>query len=226
MKTATGGAATEIYGFEPSFEDEPGHRPVRGRTRADLAYPRALRPHRSQGPRPAAPMGPRRHVPRGPGGRREGHVSAKDAVKRAEELRREIARHDHRYYVLDDPEIGDDEYDALLDELRALEEEHADLRTPDSPTQRGRWGHEAAGQVQEGPSHGSPCCRWPTPATPRIPRVGDPAAQSPPTAGHPAVRASLRVRAQDRRPGDVAHLRERHLHSRRDPGRWGDRRGR
>jgi DNA ligase (NAD+) len=63
-------------------------------------------------------------------------VSAKGAAKRAEELRREIARHDHRYHVLDDPQIGDDEYDALLDELRKLEEEHADLRTPDSPTQR------------------------------------------------------------------------------------------
>ncbi|HSI81265.1 MAG TPA: NAD-dependent DNA ligase LigA [Solirubrobacterales bacterium] len=55
---------------------------------------------------------------------------------RAAELRREIAHHDHRYYVLDDPEIGDDAYDALLDELRALEAEHPELRTPDSPTQR------------------------------------------------------------------------------------------
>jgi DNA ligase (NAD+) len=63
-------------------------------------------------------------------------VSAKAPAKRAEELRREIAGHDRRYYALDDPEIGDDEYDALLDELRKLEEEHADLRTPDSPTQR------------------------------------------------------------------------------------------
>ena len=58
------------------------------------------------------------------------------AAKRAEELRREIAYHDHRYYVLDDPEIGDDAYDALLDELRKLEAEHPELRTPESPTQR------------------------------------------------------------------------------------------
>ena len=58
------------------------------------------------------------------------------AAKRAAALRREIAGHDHRYYVLDDPQIGDDAYDALLDELRALESEHPDLRTPDSPTQR------------------------------------------------------------------------------------------
>ncbi|HYX78217.1 MAG TPA: NAD-dependent DNA ligase LigA [Solirubrobacterales bacterium] len=56
--------------------------------------------------------------------------------KRVEELRREIAYHDHRYYVLDDPEIGDDAYDALLDELRELEGRHPELRTPDSPTQR------------------------------------------------------------------------------------------
>ena len=58
------------------------------------------------------------------------------AAKRAEELRREIAYHDHRYYVLDDPEIGDDAYDALLDELRKLEAQHPELRTPESPTQR------------------------------------------------------------------------------------------
>ena len=58
------------------------------------------------------------------------------AAKRAEELRREIAYHDHRYYVLDDPEIGDDAYDALLDELRKLEAEQPELRTPESPTQR------------------------------------------------------------------------------------------
>jgi DNA ligase (NAD+) len=63
-------------------------------------------------------------------------VSVTTPEKRVEELRREIAYHDHRYYVLDDPEIGDDAYDALLDELRELEERHPELRTPDSPTQR------------------------------------------------------------------------------------------
>jgi DNA ligase (NAD+) len=55
---------------------------------------------------------------------------------RAAELRASLAHHGHRYHVLDDPEIGDDEYDALLDELRAIEDEHPELRTPDSPTQR------------------------------------------------------------------------------------------
>jgi len=53
-----------------------------------------------------------------------------------EELRRALVHHGHRYYVLDDPEIGDDEYDALLDELRELEAAHPELLTPESPTQR------------------------------------------------------------------------------------------
>ncbi len=59
-----------------------------------------------------------------------------DVGARVAELRREIARHDHRYYVLDDPEIGDDAYDALLDELRRLEAEHPELAAADSPTRR------------------------------------------------------------------------------------------
>jgi DNA ligase (NAD+) len=56
--------------------------------------------------------------------------------ERAKWLREQLQHHGYRYYVLDDPEIGDDAYDALLDELRALEESHPSLRTPDSPTQR------------------------------------------------------------------------------------------
>jgi DNA ligase (NAD+) len=64
------------------------------------------------------------------------HATKRPAAERARELRGEIERHDHRYYVLDDPEISDQEYDALLDELRRLEEERPELRTPDSPTQR------------------------------------------------------------------------------------------
>jgi DNA ligase (NAD+) len=59
-----------------------------------------------------------------------------DPEQRAAELRRQLDHHGYRYYVLDDPEIGDDQYDALLDELRAIESEHPALRTPDSPTQR------------------------------------------------------------------------------------------
>ena len=63
-------------------------------------------------------------------------MSAADVQARAAELRREIERHNHRYYVLDDPDVGDDVYDGLLDELRRIEAEHPELRRPDSPTQR------------------------------------------------------------------------------------------
>ena len=58
------------------------------------------------------------------------------ARERIEELRTQIRYHDHRYHVLAEPEIGDSQYDALLRELRALEEAHPDLITPESPTQR------------------------------------------------------------------------------------------
>ncbi len=57
-------------------------------------------------------------------------------AERAAELRRALDHHLYRYHVLDDPEISDAEYDRLYDELVALEEEHPDLRTPTSPTQR------------------------------------------------------------------------------------------
>ncbi len=51
-------------------------------------------------------------------------------------LRTQIDSHNHRYFVLDDPEISDGEYDALMSELRRLEERRPDLVTADSPTQR------------------------------------------------------------------------------------------
>ena len=56
--------------------------------------------------------------------------------KRAEELRKQIEYHNHRYYVLDSPEISDAEYDQLFDELVKLETEYPEQRTPDSPTRR------------------------------------------------------------------------------------------
>ncbi len=59
-----------------------------------------------------------------------------DAAVRLAELRAEIRAHDHRYYVLDAPVVTDAEYDDLMRELRALETEHPDLVTDDSPTQR------------------------------------------------------------------------------------------
>jgi DNA ligase (NAD+) len=60
----------------------------------------------------------------------------RDVQKRLDELREEVNHHLYRYHVLDDPEISDAEYDRLFDALKALEEEHPDLITPDSPTQR------------------------------------------------------------------------------------------
>ena len=56
--------------------------------------------------------------------------------ERAEEFRAELRRHEHLYYVLDAPEITDAQYDALMNELKRIEQEHPELLTPDSPTQR------------------------------------------------------------------------------------------
>jgi DNA ligase (NAD+) len=63
-------------------------------------------------------------------------MAAREDARRIAELREQIQRHDYRYYVLDDPEISDARYDALLVELRRLEAAHPELVTPDSPTQR------------------------------------------------------------------------------------------
>ena len=56
--------------------------------------------------------------------------------ERLRQLREQIRHHEERYYILNDPEIADAEFDALLKELERLEAEHPDLVTPDSPTQR------------------------------------------------------------------------------------------
>ncbi|HUL37292.1 MAG TPA: NAD-dependent DNA ligase LigA [Thermodesulfobacteriota bacterium] len=62
---------------------------------------------------------------------------ASEAIrKRVEKLREEIEYHNYRYYVLDQPEISDAQYDRLLRELQKLEDEYPDLRSPNSPTQR------------------------------------------------------------------------------------------
>ena len=60
----------------------------------------------------------------------------KEIQERIEGLRREIHRHNYLYYVLDSPEISDADYDALMRELKRLEEEYPEAVTPDSPTQR------------------------------------------------------------------------------------------
>jgi DNA ligase (NAD+) len=62
--------------------------------------------------------------------------SAKSAEQQIEALREELRHHEHLYYVLDAPEISDAQYDQRMNQLKALEAEHPDLVTPDSPTQR------------------------------------------------------------------------------------------
>ncbi len=62
--------------------------------------------------------------------------SAKSAAKEIERLRKDIRRHEHLYYVLDEPEISDAEFDKRMNRLKALEQEHPESVTPDSPTQR------------------------------------------------------------------------------------------
>ena len=57
-------------------------------------------------------------------------------AERLEQLKKEITYHNYRYYALDEPVIGDAEYDRLMGKMRELEEQHPELITPDSPTQR------------------------------------------------------------------------------------------
>jgi DNA ligase (NAD+) len=63
-------------------------------------------------------------------------TAATAAAKKIESLREDIRRHDYLYYVLDDPKISDASYDKLMNQLKALEAEHPELVTADSPTQR------------------------------------------------------------------------------------------
>src|SRR5579884_4355855 len=77
----------------------------------------------------------------------------KDPAREIEALREELRRHEHLYYVLDQPEISDAEYDQLMRRLQALEAEHPELATPGSPTNR------VGGKPREGfvkVRHGSP----------------------------------------------------------------------
>jgi DNA ligase (NAD+) len=63
-------------------------------------------------------------------------TATKDIQKKIDALRDKIRHHEYRYYVLDDPEISDAEFDELMEQLKSVEAEHPDLITPDSPTQR------------------------------------------------------------------------------------------
>lgn len=81
--------------------------------------------------------------------RKNEDVDLQRAKLRVEELRSQIAFHDYRYYVLNQPEVSDAEYDELMRELRSLEERLPQLITPDSPTQRvGERPAEAFGIVE------------------------------------------------------------------------------
>jgi DNA ligase (NAD+) len=59
-----------------------------------------------------------------------------DPSTRISQLQDILRHHEYQYYVLDDPKISDQEYDTLMNELKALEAAHPELLTPDSPTQR------------------------------------------------------------------------------------------
>ncbi|MCL4798265.1 MAG: NAD-dependent DNA ligase LigA [Burkholderiales bacterium] len=63
-------------------------------------------------------------------------MARRDVAARVEQLRREIDEHNYRYYVLDAPTISDADFDRMFRELQALEAEHPELASPDSPTQR------------------------------------------------------------------------------------------
>ena len=85
--------------------------------------------------------------------------------ERADELRAELRRHEHLYYVLDAPEISDAAYDALMNELKQIEAAYPELLTPDSPTQR------VGGKPAEGfkkVAHSRPMLTWTMPTLPRI----------------------------------------------------------
>jgi DNA ligase (NAD+) len=71
-------------------------------------------------------------------------TASKDLETKIEALRDKIRHHEYRYYVLDDPEITDAEFDVLMNQLKKLEAEHPALITPDSPTQR------VGGKAREG----------------------------------------------------------------------------
>ncbi len=119
-------------------------------------------------------------------------------------LKRALEQHAHRYYVLDDPTIGDGEYDALLDELRGIEREHPELLSADSPTQR--VGGEPIGRLEK-VEHLEPMLSLDNVRSEEeLQSVGGAHAQSPGTRGDLRAVLSVRGRAEDRRPGDQPRL--------------------
>ena len=147
-------------------------------------------------------------------------MATKATERRIEDLRKQLEHHLYRYHVLDEPEISDAEYDRLYDELKALEEEHPELVTPDSPTQR--VGAPASGRFQkvqhltamgslEKVTTDEALEKW--------------AARRAEAARHRRARR-LRDGAEDRRARDQSHLRGRAADAGRDARRRRARRGR
>ena len=161
-----------IYGFEPSFEDEPGtdlaaRRAGPGGAHADPLRPdpprRARRPRREWDARRDAGTAawPRSRTDDGVSGARD-EPTPRRARRRAPERARAPQP---RLLRSGRPEIGDDDYDALLNELREIEAENPELRTPDSPTQRvGGASRSTSSSRSSTPSR---CSRSATPATRR-----------------------------------------------------------
>ena len=146
--------------------------------------------------------------------------SDRAARERAQELGALLHHHLHRYHVLDDPEIPDAEYDRLFDELKQLEEEHPELATDDSPTRRvGAPPSERFRKVDHLAPMGSlekvttdeALLKWADDVRKRL--------DSDEHCGR------VRDRAEDRRLGGVADVRERALRARRDAWRRASRRG-
>ena len=146
----------------------------------------------------------------------------KNVQKQLDDLREQVDHHLYLYHVLDEPEISDAEFDRLFDELKALEDEHPELVTPESPTQR--VGAPPERPVPEGPA----------PDADGLAREGDRRGE-PLQVGRGRAQAArlrragrVRDRAEDRRPRDQPHLRGRAARARRDarrrhPGRGRDR---
>ena len=86
--------------------------------------------------------------------------STQTPAERAEDLRAQIRRHEHLYYVLDAPEISDAEFDTLMRELKRMEAEHPGAgHAGFADAARGR---QAEGGLPEGARIRGPCCRWTT----------------------------------------------------------------
>ena len=176
-----------------------GHRPRGGLGRPRGGHAAALRPHRRAGDGGAARLRPR------------GAARARRPRRSRSERGRARARascassssyHGHRYYVLDDPEIGDDVYDELLDELRAIEAEHPELLTPDSPDPADR--RRAGLRPGEGHPPAADALARQRALGGGAARLGAADARAPRPRGDRGPRVPLRRRAEDRRAGDLA----------------------